>query len=205
MENSVARNAPPTNRSNSSLLRRRTESVDRTGIIIDQVGTGSSSVPIDLLQSLYLSKSTSGRSSPALSARRREESFYSQTSFDEAQEEIRAWPESVVYTRTTQFPNVKKLAAKDKKRILITGGAGKSFSHSSHCSLSISAGPNDGGRRYESWLHFLKSLLTGFVGGHLVDRLMASGHDVTVLDNLSSGSKSSISHWMYVPSLISHP
>lgn len=122
----IALGAPPTNRSNSS-LRRKAESLDRSGTAINQVGTGTERVPIDLLQSLYLAKSTSGRSSPAL-GRRRE---YSNSSFTEDdEEEIQAWPESVIYTRTTQFPNVKKLAAKDKKRILITGGAGQSSSYS---------------------------------------------------------------------------
>lgn len=36
----------------------------------------------------------------------------------------------------------------------------------------------------------------GFVGSHLVDRLMLDGHLVTVVDNLSTGAKSNISHWV---------
>lgn len=123
-EIAIALAAPPTNRSSSS-LRRKAESLDRSGTAINQVGTGAERVPIDLLQSLYLAKSTSGRSSPALGRRYREESYDAQ-SFTEDEDEVQAWPESVVYTRTTQFPNVRKLAAKDKKRILITGGAGAS-------------------------------------------------------------------------------
>jgi len=35
----------------------------------------------------------------------------------------------------------------------------------------------------------------GFVGSHLVDRLMILGHEVTVLDNFFTGSKTSVSHW----------
>lgn len=39
----------------------------------------------------------------------------------------------------------------------------------------------------------------GFVGSHLVDRLMLLGHDVTVLDNFFTGSKTSVSHWVGHP------
>ena len=39
----------------------------------------------------------------------------------------------------------------------------------------------------------------GFVGSHLVDRLMLLGHEVTVLDNFFTGSKTSISHWVGHP------
>jgi len=37
------------------------------------------------------------------------------------------------------------------------------------------------------------------VGSHLVDRLMLLGHEVTVLDNFFTGSKTSISHWVGHP------
>jgi hypothetical protein len=49
------------------------------------------------------------------------------------------------------FPPVRLLAAHERQRILVTGGA-------------------------------------GFVGSHLVDRLMCLGHDVIVLDNYFSGA-----------------
>lgn len=39
----------------------------------------------------------------------------------------------------------------------------------------------------------------GFVGSHLVDRLMFLGHEVTVLDNFFSGSKTAVSHWVGHP------
>lgn len=39
----------------------------------------------------------------------------------------------------------------------------------------------------------------GFVGSHLVDRLMRMGHDVLVLDNFFTGQKSNLSHWVGHP------
>ena len=40
---------------------------------------------------------------------------------------------------------------------------------------------------------------SGFVGSHLVDALMAQGHDVYVLDNLFTGRKQNIRHWIGHP------
>ena len=43
----------------------------------------------------------------------------------------------------------------------------------------------------------MKSIVTGgagFIGSHLVDRLVKMGHKVTVLDNFSTGRKSNLSH-----------
>lgn len=39
----------------------------------------------------------------------------------------------------------------------------------------------------------------GFVGSHLVDRLMLLGHDVTVLDNFFTGSKTTVNQWVGHP------
>mmetsp|Transcript_12190 Transcript_12190/g.17874 ORF Transcript_12190/g.17874 Transcript_12190/m.17874 type:complete len:388 (+) Transcript_12190:86-1249(+) len=46
----------------------------------------------------------------------------------------------------------------------------------------------------------------GFVGSHLVDKLMIGGHEVIVLDNLFTGSRKNVEHWMHHPnfSLIVH-
>lgn len=46
----------------------------------------------------------------------------------------------------------------------------------------------------------------GFVGSHLVDKLMMLGHEVIVLDNFFTGQKKNIEHWMSHPnfSLIVH-
>lgn len=46
----------------------------------------------------------------------------------------------------------------------------------------------------------------GFIGSHLIDRLMAEGHDVICLDNFYTGSKRNIQKWLGHPSfdLIRH-
>ncbi|KAI0092556.1 UDP-xylose synthase [Irpex rosettiformis] len=69
---------------------------------------------------------------------------------------------SISYTTLSRFPPVKLLPVSQRKRILVTGGA-------------------------------------GFVGSHLVDRLMLLGHEVTVLDNFFTGSKTTVSHWVGHP------
>jgi UDP-glucuronate decarboxylase len=39
----------------------------------------------------------------------------------------------------------------------------------------------------------------GFIGSHLIDRLMASNHDVICLDNFYTGTKLNIAHWLQHP------
>ena len=69
---------------------------------------------------------------------------------------------SISYTTLSRFPPVKLLPPNNRKRVLVTGGA-------------------------------------GFVGSHLVDRLMLLGHEVTVLDNFFTGSRTNVSHWIGHP------
>ncbi|CAF0980096.1 unnamed protein product [Adineta ricciae] len=79
-----------------------------------------------------------------------------------AQEErIRALEKRIeeLAKRQQHYPEVKFLSYKDRKRILVTGGA-------------------------------------GFVGSHLVDRLMLQGHEVIVADNFFTGRKRNIEHWI---------
>ncbi|CAG8564675.1 8627_t:CDS:2 [Funneliformis caledonium] len=69
---------------------------------------------------------------------------------------------TISYLQPRSYLPVKSLQQGEKKRILVTGGA-------------------------------------GFVGSHLVDRLMLMGHEVIVLDNFFTGRKNNLAHW------ISHP
>jgi FlaA1/EpsC-like NDP-sugar epimerase len=39
----------------------------------------------------------------------------------------------------------------------------------------------------------------GFVGSHLVDKLMKEGHEVIVVDNFFTGQKKNIAHWLHHP------
>jgi len=50
----------------------------------------------------------------------------------------------------------------------------------------------------------MKTLVTGgagFIGSHLVDRLLSDGHDVTVLDNFITGRKENLDHQRNNPAL----
>ncbi|KAI9138262.1 hypothetical protein BKA69DRAFT_1110143 [Paraphysoderma sedebokerense] len=69
---------------------------------------------------------------------------------------------TIVYPVNKQYPPVRQLKLSQKKRILVTGGA-------------------------------------GFVGSHLVDRLMLMGHEVIVLDNFFTGRKQNVEHWLGHP------
>ena len=66
---------------------------------------------------------------------------------------------SAIESSSKKTLSVKFLPEKERKRILITGGA-------------------------------------GFVGSHLVDKLMLEGHEVTVVDNFFTGRKRNVEHWI---------
>lgn len=57
-------------------------------------------------------------------------------------------------------------------------------------------------KKIEEWrkLRILVTGGSGFVGSHLVDRLMMEGHHVTVIDNMFTGRAKNIAHWMGHPS-----
>ncbi|KAH9520920.1 UDP-glucuronic acid decarboxylase 1, variant 2 [Dermatophagoides farinae] len=69
---------------------------------------------------------------------------------------------SKIVTNRKFFQKTKLLPYSEKKRILITGGA-------------------------------------GFVGSHLLDRLLSDGHEVIVADNFYTGRRSNIEHWLGHP------
>lgn len=70
--------------------------------------------------------------------------------------------QSLPTTTTPYIMMTRKLPDHQRKKILVTGGA-------------------------------------GFVGSHLVDKLMMEGHEVTVLDNFFTGQKKNVAHWFHHP------
>ena len=53
----------------------------------------------------------------------------------------------------------------------------------------------------------MKTIVTGgcgFIGSHMVDRLLAEGHEVIVIDNLSTGSIRNLEHHKHTPKLKMH-
>ena len=70
--------------------------------------------------------------------------------------------QSVPTSTTPHIIKTHKLPDSQRKRIMVTGGA-------------------------------------GFVGSHLVDKLMGLGHEVIVVDNFFTGQKRNVEHWMHHP------
>lgn len=84
---------------------------------------------------------------------------YANKRIQELEEKLRNLELKVNDRIPKNFPTVKFLNYKNRKRILVTGGA-------------------------------------GFVGSHLVDRLMLEGHEVIVADNFFTGRKRNVEHWV---------
>lgn len=70
--------------------------------------------------------------------------------------------QSIPTSTTPAVMTTAKLPDHQRKKILVTGGA-------------------------------------GFVGSHLVDKLMIEGHEVIVADNFFTGQKKNIAHWLHHP------
>jgi len=126
-------------------------------------------VPLDVVRSLYLRPHyvmTMNEDASETSVTTREEDeharFTKGYSAYQSKSIYHPQSQSISYTTLSRFPPVKLLPQSDRKRVLVTGGA-------------------------------------GFVGSHLVDRLMLLGHEVTVLDNFFTGAKTSVSHWVGHP------
>ena len=54
-------------------------------------------------------------------------------------------------------------------------------------------------RSYNPHLKVLVTGGAGFLGSHLIDRLIARGHDVVCVDNYFTGSKRNVAHWLGHP------
>ncbi|KAF9779543.1 NAD(P)-binding protein [Thelephora terrestris] len=143
--------------------------LDKYGQEIKTVGFNrfgfDSEVPIDELRSLYLRPhyvSTAPSTADSSKEDAKEtESTQGRTPY-QTNSIYHPDSQSISYTTLTRFQPVKLLSPPERKRILVTGGA-------------------------------------GFVGSHLVDRLMLLGHEVTVIDNFFTGSKTTVSHWIGHP------
>lgn len=135
---------------------------DKSGQEITTVGANrfgfDCEVPLEPLRALYLRAHylRTNTETQAKSEEEEEASLYQSKSIYHPDSQ------SISYTTLSRFAPVKLLAPSQRKRILVTGGA-------------------------------------GFVGSHLVDRLMLLGHEVTVLDNFFTGSKTTVSHWVGHP------
>ncbi|KZT41115.1 NAD(P)-binding protein [Sistotremastrum suecicum HHB10207 ss-3] len=144
--------------------------LDKNGVEITDVGLlrfgFDSRVPIDTLRSLYLRPHYVTSSSDVAASDEKEDEehakFVKGNTPYQSKSIYHADSNSISYTTLSRFSPVRLLSPSNRKRILVTGGA-------------------------------------GFVGSHLVDRLMLLGHEVTVLDNFFTGSKTTVSHWVGHP------
>ncbi|TFY80522.1 hypothetical protein EWM64_g3493 [Hericium alpestre] len=147
--------------------------VDKEGKEITTVGFQrfgfDCEVPLDVVRALYLRPHyviTAPTSNDATELDTREDEqharFTQGLSAYQSKSIFHPETQSISYTTLSRFPPVKLLPPSNRKRVLVTGGA-------------------------------------GFVGSHLVDRLMLLGHEVTVIDNFFTGSKTSVSHWVGHP------
>jgi len=144
--------------------------MDKHGNEITSVGDDKfgfdSRVPIDVLRSLYLRPHYVTTSADFVISENTEDQHHAKFLNGKVDYQSKSIyhpnDNSISYTTLSRFPPVRLLSPSQRKRILVTGGA-------------------------------------GFVGSHLVDRLMLLGHDVTVLDNFFTGSKTTVSHWVGHP------
>lgn len=164
--------AAPTKHLN--LFAPQTETLDKEGKEINTVGFTrfgfDCEVPLSALRALYLRphyvntavslSGTSGAEAQALV--KIDDGFNDEDVEYQSKSIYHPSTNSISYTTLSRFPPVKLLPPSQRKRVLVTGGA-------------------------------------GFVGSHLVDRLMLLGHEVTVLDNFFTGSRTNVSHWVGHP------
>jgi UDP-glucuronate decarboxylase len=85
-------------------------------------------------------------------------------------------------------------------------GLEKTLNHVKNKTKSIREYPNVKFRNEFDRKRILISGGAGFVGSHLVDKLMMEGHEVTVMDNFFTGRKRNVEHWIGHPNfeLVTH-
>ena len=154
------------------LISQQIRTLDKNGKEITSVGFQrfgfDCEVPVDVVRSLYLRPhyvtTVSENEAEGINTTEEDDHARFTKGFSAYQSKSIYYPQTqaISYTTLSRFPPVKLLPQTNRKRVLVTGGA-------------------------------------GFVGSHLVDRLMLLGHEVSVLDNFFTGSKTSVSHWVGHP------
>ena len=96
--------------------------------------------------------------------------------------------------RESSQKELKNFISAEIRGMLIESGAGKAIEKSVY--PIVKAIPDS------EKLRILVTGGSGFVGSHLVDRLMLAGHQVTVIDNMFTGRKKNIAHWIGHPNFL---
>ncbi|XP_060518347.1 UDP-glucuronic acid decarboxylase 1 [Cylas formicarius] len=93
------------------------------------------------------------------------------------------FPEDVKHANYLLNEAYRKIEALEEKIILLEGRVPKTY-------------PDVNFLNYLTRKRILVTGGAGFVGSHLVDRLMMEGHEVIVVDNFFTGRKRNVEHWI---------
>lgn len=103
-------------------------------------------------------------------------------------------PHEIIRAKEASQNDMKAFISSEIRSHLIESAAGKVYGKSEYPPIKTIA---DSER-----LRILVTGGSGFVGSHLVDRLMMAGHQVTVVDNMFTGRKKNIAHWIGHPNFL---
>ena len=102
--------------------------------------------------------------------------------------------EATMKARETTQSDMRSYISSEIRSQLIDSATGKSFEK--NIFPPIKSIPDS------ERLRILVTGGSGFVGSHLVDRLMMAGHQVTVIDNMFTGRKKNIAQWIGHPNFL---
>ena len=100
----------------------------------------------------------------------------------------------VIRAKESTQKDLRNFISAEIRGMLIESGAGKAIEKSVY--PLVKSIPDS------EKLRILVTGGSGFVGSHLVDRLMLAGHQVTVIDNMFTGRKKNIAHWIGHPNFL---
>lgn len=100
----------------------------------------------------------------------------------------------LTHSRDSSQKDMRAFIAAEVRGQLIEASTGKTFEKSAY--PPIKSIPDS------ERLRILVTGGSGFVGSHLVDRLMMAGHQVTVIDNMFTGRKKNIAQWIGHPNFL---